>query len=193
MKRRLIGHLLAGTVLVGFAVSSASAMGTQLRSVQSVNRQALSVNVRAASVSSPSRSVAPSGGSRSVPASTARSLSSVSTSSPSRSPGSSSSSSGNVRQFRAANVSNIRPSGPQTNSPIQSSNIQNSGPGELNTGFATEQTSQYGIVTQRPDFKYNPNSLRFQAQNTSTTGQLNMGIGPGRPSGAPRFVPVGEF
>lgn len=54
-------------------------------------------------------------------------------------------------------------------------------------------TNNLEIAGKRPDFRYNPGRIEFKPETTHTTGQHGMGVGPGLPPGAVRYVPVGEF
>ena len=59
--------------------------------------------------------------------------------------------------------------------------------------IAPVRNNKLEIAGQRPDFRYRPGRLEFESQDTHTTGQNGMGVGPGLPPGSVRYVPVGEF
>lgn len=46
---------------------------------------------------------------------------------------------------------------------------------------------------RRPDFLYRQGRREFRSQNTFSTAQINLAVGPGVSSGAVRYVPIGEF
>ena len=71
------------------------------------------------------------------------------------------------------------------------------GPRGLLGQFATPPptaSANYSLASARPNFTFNKGSLNFTPSASGpTTGQTSMGIGPGRPAGSVRFVPVGQF
>lgn len=76
----------------------------------------------------------------------------------------------------------------------------NPGPSTLGNGLTPPPATppagsafQVGIAALRPDFQYNAARLAYQQRNTFTTGQITLAVGPGRPAGSKRYVPVGEF
>lgn len=92
-----------------------------------------------------------------------------------------------VNQSVPAAAAHYVPSG--TSNPLSSSGLQ---PGP---GFSAPAAGgpSFDIVTARPDFQYNAARLAYQQRTSATTGQITMAVGPGRPAGSRRFVPVGEF
>jgi hypothetical protein len=64
----------------------------------------------------------------------------------------------------------------------------------VQSGLATKSASGFQAIGIRPDFKYQPEKLKFERLATSELkGQPGMNVGPATAQGTSRYVPLGEF